>query len=116
MSTTMRYYIIQKINRENTIIGMSRMPTPSVGMPVLCILKVDVTIVGDKHIVTISHNKNTVFPVTWEKIYVCREISKVEYENYIEFKLFTFVRDNWYDRFVKKFKRAQENTRKRAQK
>lgn len=100
----MSYFIIQRAGKNDAVIGMSRMSMPSPGMHGPC--KLNVRVNKEARTFTIARNPNVGFPVQWVDIYNGREITKVEFENYLEIELFTNLKDDWFNRFLKRYMRS----------
>lgn len=103
VSIYMAYFIIHKRSRSGAVIGMSWMDWPNPGL-VGGMCKLMVTVNKEEHTFTLRRNRNTGIPIDWQDIYFAREITKAEYESYLEMKVFKGLKSGWFERFKKRCK------------
>ena len=99
----MAYFIIHKKDRSGAVIGMSWMGWPNPGL-VSGMCKIMVRVDKDARTFEVNLNKNTGVPIKWEQVYFGREITKAEYESYIEMRVFRALKHEWFERWKKRAK------------
>ena len=100
----MAYFIIHKRDRSGDVIGMSWMDWPTPGL-VGGMCKLMVKVDKDAHTFSVNKNQNAGIPIDWKQIYFAREITKAEYESYLEMRVFRALRHGWFERWKKRAKK-----------